>query len=176
MGALESVGAEAFEARDRGDLEGADAAVLPGGESTTISSLLFERGLDVELERLIGRGGAVWGTCAGMVVLASRGRGEVERTGQKLLGLLDAVVERNAFGGQRQSFEAKIDVGGLDRSFPAVFIRAPAYVSVGPDVEVLSRVDGKVVAARSGGVLATAFHPELVSDKGLHEYFLGMAK
>lgn len=172
--ALRNAGAGAFEASRGGDLEGADGAVIPGGESTTISSLLFERGLDGELRRLVESGRPVWGTCAGMVLLASGGGDDVESSGQRLLGLLDASVERNAFGGQRESFEFPLAFDGFEEPFPGVFIRAPAYTRVGDGVEVLSEVDERVVAARSGPVLATAFHPELVPDQRVHEYFLSM--
>lgn len=173
--ALKRAGADAFPARFPADLEAADGAVIPGGESTTISALIFERGLDAELRRLVEEGRPVWGTCAGMVVLASRGCRDVEGIGQRLLGIVDAGVERNAFGGQRLSFQTRIDVGSVE-DFPGVFIRAPRYVEVGPDVEVLTEFDGKIVAARQGNVLATAFHPELVEDTRVHEYFLRMVE
>jgi len=172
--ALERAGADALPVRHSGELDSADGAVIPGGESTTISDLLFERGIDRDLRSLADRGGAVWGTCAGMVVMASRGGDEVEETDQELLGFIDAEVERNAFGRQRESFKASIQFDELESSFPGVFIRAPAYTDVGHDVRVLSKVNGAVVAARSGRAMATAFHPELVRDDRVHRYFISM--
>ncbi|MBS1263121.1 MAG: Pyridoxal 5'-phosphate synthase subunit PdxT [Methanonatronarchaeales archaeon] len=174
VSALRGVGAEPVEVRRRDDIEGVDGAVIPGGESTTISSLLFDRGLDAELVEMAESGTPIWGTCAGMILLASEGRGDVERTGQHMLGLLDASVERNAFGRQRESFQAPVEFDGFDEPFEAVFIRAPAYTEVGGGVEVLSEFGGGVVAARDGPILATAFHPELVDDERVHEYFASM--
>lgn len=110
----------------------------------------------------------MWGTCAGMVLAASATTGER----QPLIGLMNALVVRNGFGRQIHSFEADLDVEGMDEPFVGIFIRAPFFEDVGPGVEVLSELGGKVVAARADNVLVTAFHPELADDVRFHEYFL----
>jgi 5'-phosphate synthase pdxT subunit len=117
----------------------------------------------------------ILGTCAGLILLATGGDDEVRKTGQKLLGLMDTVVDRNAFGRQRESFEAPLDMPFIKGGpFNAVFIRAPAIVSAGEGVEVLAQLEGRIVAARQGNILALAFHPELTDDTRIHEYFLGI--
>jgi len=158
--------------RTPADVDAVDAMVFPGGESTTIWMLLQANGLADELRRRLGDGMPALGTCAGMIVLADRvldGRSD-----QGSLGALDVSVRRNAFGRQVASFEADIDVKGLDGpAFHAVFIRAPFVERVGDDVEVLATVDGHPVAVRQGAVLATAFHPELSGDDRVHALFVG---
>lgn len=152
--------------RDAGIVPDCDLLALPGGESTTISRLLHAEGIDAEIRDHVAAGKPLLATCAGLIV-ASRDAGD-DRVGA--LGVLDATVERNAFGRQRDSFEAPLEVDGLgdDRPFPAVFIRAPAVETVG-DAEVLASWDGRPVAIRDGPVVGTAFHPELTPDDRIHE-------
>jgi pyridoxal 5'-phosphate synthase pdxT subunit len=170
--ALAELGADPVEVRTPQHLAGADALVLPGGESTTISKLLDSSGLfDAVAERLAD-GMPAFGTCAGMILLAS----EVldGRPDQRSFGAIDLAVRRNAFGRQVDSFEADLDVEGLAGGrFPAVFIRAPYVERAGDRVEVLARVDGHPVLCRQGAVLTAAFHPELSGDLRLHQLFLG---
>jgi pyridoxal 5'-phosphate synthase pdxT subunit len=153
-------------------LDGLDGLVIPGGESTTIGKLMVEWRL-LEPLRAFGRSGAaMYGSCAGAIVMAR----DVGRE-QPLLGLMDLRVARNAFGRQIESFQAQLRVPVLgERPFPGVFIRAPKIFAVGPDVETLCTLDdGSVVAAQQGHLLAVSFHAELTSDTRLHEYFLGLA-
>jgi 5'-phosphate synthase pdxT subunit len=169
---LERLGAEAIEIRKAEELEGLDALVIPGGESTTIGKLADRYGLVEPLRAYIEAGLPTLGTCAGMIFLAAA---TTAGNGQVQLGVLDAVVTRNAFGRQVDSFETDLDVAGLDDPLPAVFIRAPWIDSVGPDVEVLASIDGHPVMVRQGTVLATSFHPELTSDARVHTLLLSMA-
>lgn len=165
------VDVEVVPIRVPADLDGVHGLVLPGGESTTISRLLRSTGLQ---EVLLVRGGkdlAVFGTCAGMILLADAADHDVADKDIQLLGLVHATVDRNAFGRQKDSFEAMLDVAGIG-AMPAVFIRAPAYTEA--DGEVLATWDGKIVAFQNGKVLATAFHPELTPDTRLHERFLDL--
>lgn len=171
-GALEALGAEAVEVRCEADLAGVDALILPGGESTTMSMLLESSGLFDVVAGLLRDGMPAFGTCAGMILLAS----EVVdgRPDQRSFGVLDVRVRRNAFGRQVDSFEAAIDVAGVSGGpVDAVFIRAPFVESAGPSVEVLASVDGHPVLVRQGPVLASAFHPELSDDLRVHQLFLG---
>lgn len=168
---LGHLGVAGREVRLPRDLESLDALILPGGESTTIGKLAVAYGLVEPIRQMIQSGKPVWGTCAGMILL-SRDSGE----NQPLLGCMDVVVDRNAFGRQVDSFEIGLTVPALgDRPFPSVFIRAPRICSTGPSVEVMATLpDGKIVAARQGNMLVTAFHPELTNDDRWHRYFLGM--
>ena len=171
--ALSALGAEAFEVRLPGQLDSADALVLPGGESTTVGRLLRTSGLLEPLAERLAGGLPVLGTCAGLILLAS----EVldGRPDQPVLGAVDLTVRRNAHGRQRDSFEALLEVEGLTGGpFPGVFIRAPSIERLGPDVEVLARLpqSGEPVAARQGPVTVCAFHPELSGDLRLHQRFL----
>jgi 5'-phosphate synthase pdxT subunit len=172
-----ALGVEALEIRKPEELERVDALVIPGGESTTFGKLAAEYGLIEPMrERCLG-GTPVWGTCAGMILLAK----DVGRP-QPILGVMDLKVRRNAFGRQTESFEQDLDIPALasvengrgpNRPFHAIFIRAPVVESVGKDVEVLARLeDGTIVAAQQGNLLATAFHPELTQDTRFHRYFL----
>ncbi|MBA3952001.1 MAG: pyridoxal 5'-phosphate synthase glutaminase subunit PdxT [Rubrobacter sp.] len=165
---LRGLGVEPVEVRTAEELEGLAGVIVPGGESTTIGKMLVSSGLLDGLRGYFYRGGPVWGTCAGMVLAASATTGPR----QPLLGVMNALVERNGFGRQVHSFEKDLDVEGFDRPFTGVFIRAPFFEDVGPGVEVLSEVEGKVVAARGENILVTAFHPELTDDTRFHEYFL----
>ena len=165
---LRSLGVEPVEVRTVEELKGLAGVIVPGGESTTIGKMLVSSGLLDGLRSYFYKGGPVWGTCAGMVLAASATTGPR----QPLIGLMNALVERNGFGRQVNSFEKDLDVDGFDEPFTGVFIRAPFFEDVGPGVEVLSEVEGKVVAARGENILVTAFHPELTEDTRFHEYFL----
>jgi len=147
------------------DLEGVDALIIPGGESTTIAHLMKESGLELAIRERSGM--PIYGTCAGLILLAR----EVLEGYPQGLGLLDITVDRNAYGRQVDSFEATVDIKGLG-GFHAVFIRAPKIVRLGAGVEVLAEHDGAPVFVRQGRVLATSFHPELTDDLRIHEYFL----
>ena len=169
---LKRLGAEAIEVRLPQDLEGCDGVIIPGGESTTIGKLAMHYQLIEPLREMAHSGKALWGTCAGMIFMAK----EVGRD-QPLLGLMDVTVQRNAFGRQVDSFEADLDVTGLNggRPFHAIFIRAPLIEAVGAGVDILAKVDQAIVAARQANLLATSFHPELSGDDRFHRYFLKMA-
>ena len=171
--ALDRVGVESCEVRLPEQLCGVDGLIIPGGESTTIVQLIDIYGFRPALEDAAGRGLPIWGTCAGMIVMARRLR---DRRPDPL-ELMDIVVSRNAFGRQVDSFEADLKIAGLDRTpFRAVFIRAPVVEKVGPGVQVLAELeDGRPVAVRQGALLATAFHPELTSDSRMHQFFADMA-
>ena len=158
----ESVDVE--EIRTAGTVPDCDLLLVPGGESTTISTLLAEEGIDDEIREFAAAGRPMLVTCAGLIV-ASRDAGD-DRVSE--LDLLDATVDRNAFGRQRDSFEAALGVRGLEAPFPAVFIRAPVIDAVDDDVEVLAEVDDRPVAVRQDNVVGTAFHPELTDDSRLH--------
>ncbi len=168
--AFEALGATPVEVRTPAQLSDVDALVIPGGESTTMSKLLDTSGLAGPLADRLTNGLPTFGTCAGMIVLAHSvldGRAD-----QRSYDGIDIAVRRNAFGRQVDSFEADLNVDGLDEPFHAVFIRAPFVEEVGPDVEVLASVDGHPVLCRQGPVLVAAFHPELTADRRLHELFL----
>lgn len=159
-------------------LDGLAGLIIPGGESTTIGKLAMDFGL-LEPLRTFGREKAIWGTCAGAIFLSKDARRE-----QPLLGLMNITVERNAFGRQVASFEVDLEIPALrtvapddPRPFHAVFIRAPLIESVEPPAEVLATLpDGRIVAARQGKLLATAFHPELTDDLRFHRYFVHLAQ
>ena len=147
--------------------------IIPGGESTTIGRLMVSGGLFEPIRKLGVEGTPILGTCAGLILLAKRGDEQVKKTGQPLLGLMDISVVRNAFGRQRESFEANIKIPKFGREpFECVFIRAPAIERVWGDVEILAEYGGKIIAAQQGRLIAMAFHPELTSDTRAHEYFL----
>ena len=170
--ALLEVGAHPVEVRRPEDLHGVEAMVLPGGESTTMSLLLESSGLFDPIAERLADGMAAFGTCAGMILLAS----EVVdgRPGQRSFGAVDVVVRRNAFGRQVDSFERPLAVEGLAGGpLEAVFIRAPVVERAGPHVEVLASVEGSPVLCRQGPVLVAAFHPELSGDLRLHQLFVG---
>lgn len=174
--ALTRLGVEAREVRLPADLEGVEAVIIPGGESTAIGKLLARTGLDGSIRARVDAGMPVWGTCAGMILLATDLGDSGSRSGppQPLLGLMDLHVRRNAFGAQLESFETTLDAPAIaTHPVPAVFIRAPVIEAVGPAVEVLAALpDGRPVAVRQGKLLATAFHPELTDDLAFHRYFL----
>jgi 5'-phosphate synthase pdxT subunit len=165
---LRKLGVEPVEVRTIEDLDRLAGLIVPGGESTTIGKIMAESGLLDGIRSFFYKGGPVWGTCAGMVLAASATTGPR----QPLLGLMNALVERNGFGRQVHSFEKELEIEGFEKPFVGVFIRAPFFEDVGPGVEVMGEVDGRVVAARGENILVTAFHPELTDDKRFHEYFL----
>jgi pyridoxal 5'-phosphate synthase pdxT subunit len=159
---LRELGAEPREVRTPAGLDGLDGLVIPGGESTVMTLGIEREGLADPLRRLVGGGIPVLGTCAGLIMLD-----------RDHLGLMDIVARRNAFGRQVRSFEAELDVAGLEGGpLRAVFIRAPWIEEHGDDVEVLASLDGHPVAVRQGHLMAVAFHPELSGDRRLHERFL----
>jgi 5'-phosphate synthase pdxT subunit len=169
--ALARIGAEPIEVRLPQHLEGLDSLIIPGGESTTIGQVAERWGLLEPIRAFARAGRPLWGTCAGMVLMAK----EVvdNMPGQPTLGLMDITVRRNAFGRQVDSFEANLDVSVLKEPFHAIFIRAPLIERVGDGVEILAQLDdGTMVAARQGNLLVTAFHPELTEDDRFHRYFL----
>jgi 5'-phosphate synthase pdxT subunit len=172
---LRKLGVEAVEVRKASQLDGLDGLIIPGGESTTIRKLIDLFGFVPGLQALVRRGAALWGTCAGMIVVAK----ELTDPYPTPLGLIDIRVSRNWFGRQVDSFEGEFDFKGIEGGpFLAVFIRAPVVQSVGNGVEVLATLEdsGKPVAVRSENILATAFHPELTEDTRVHEYFVSMAR
>ena len=151
-----------------------DGLIIPGGESTMIGHLSLVNGLLKQLQEKIESGMPVFGICAGLILLSKNAKDRVVgNTDQPLLGLLDVKVERNSFGRQRDSFEAKISLEPVNiSSFDGVFIRAPSISDIGNDVEVLSKFNEKIVAVKQGNILATAFHPELTTDISLHKCFV----
>lgn len=170
---LRRLGVTPREVRLPRDLEGLDALIIPGGESTTITRLLVAYDLLEPLKQRIAAGLPTWGTCAGAIVLAREAVG----LDQPNLGLMDIVVRRNAFGRQVDSFEVDLSVRGLEEPYHAIFIRAPTIEGVGPNVEVIARLpDGAAVAAREGSMLATSFHPELTDDPRIHALLIEMAR
>ena len=178
---LDSLGVEAVEVRLPEQLHDLDALIIPGGESTTIGKLAVAYKLVAPIRHMAEEGIPIWGTCAGMILLAKDIGHE-----QPLIGVMDIVVERNAFGRQVDSFEIDLPIPALEavstpeehgRPFHAVFIRAPRVRSVGDGVQKIAALpDGSIVAARQGNLLVTAFHPELGDDTRFHRYFLAMTR
>jgi 5'-phosphate synthase pdxT subunit len=167
---LKQLDVEAVPVRLPRELKGVDGLIIPGGESTTISRLMAAYNLINVIEDLAGKGMPVFGTCAGMIMMAS----EISGNDLKPLGLIGIAVKRNAFGRQRESFETELSIPVLGKEpFPGVFIRAPLIERCNRGVEVLARLhDGTTVAARQGRYLVSAFHPELTTDLRFHRYFL----
>ncbi|ADI74255.1 SNO glutamine amidotransferase [Methanohalobium evestigatum Z-7303] len=149
-----------------------DALILPGGESTTLGHLLVYEGIADEIKKAASDGVPIMGTCAGLILMAKSGEGQVQKTRQYLLSIMDTTVNRNAFGRQRESFETKLDVSVFDSPYIAIFIRAPAIVKCGESVKTLAKIDDYVVAAEQGNLMALAFHPELTDDLRFHHHFL----
>ena len=166
---LTRLGADVVEVRAPRDLDGVHGLIMPGGESTTIGNLLAATGLDEEIAARVRDGMAVWGTCAGAILLAT----DIEGSTQPRLGLIDMRIARNAYGRQVESFRAELDAKGIGR-IPAFFIRAPVIRSCAGDV--LASHDGTPVLVRKGNILVSTFHPELTEDTSVHAYFLEMAK
>jgi 5'-phosphate synthase pdxT subunit len=173
LAALREAGAEAMTVRRRSELDALDGLVIPGGESTTMTHLLREFQLLEPLRARLAEGMPAYGSCAGMILLASKilDAGVAGRDAAPLNGI-DMTVRRNAFGRQVDSFEGDIDFDGLDRPVHAVFIRAPWVERVGPDVRVLGRAADHIVAVRQDRMLATSFHPEMTGDRRVHQLFV----
>ena len=172
--ALDDLGLRAAEVRRASQLDAVDALIVPGGESTSMAHLMDAYGLRDPLLEYAASGRPLWGTCAGLILLASR----LVEDRPAPLGLVDMLVERNGFGRQVDSFETDLEVDGVPGGpLHAVFIRAPRIRELGPAARPLAALpDGTVVAARQGNILVTAFHPELTQDRRMHGYFAGMAK
>ena len=170
---LRSVGVTATEVRLPKHLDGLDGLIIPGGESTTLSRLMSLYELREPVAEMVKRGKAVWGTCAGMIMLAN----EITEQDPVPMGLMDVGVQRNAFGRQVDSFEQDLVIKGLgDQEYHAIFIRAPVIIRMGDGVEVLAALpDGRPVAVQQGNMMATSFHPELTADARIHRYFVSLA-
>jgi len=171
---LRDMGVDAVDVRRPDQLDGIDALIIPGGESTTIGKLAAQYGIIPKLRERVEQGMPVWGTCAGAIFIAK----DVPRHPHPIAGLMDITVERNAFGRQVDSFERDLRVTAIGpEPFHAVFIRAPLIARVGPGVAVLATLDdGTVVAAQQGRLMATSFHPELTRDARLHQHFLTLVR
>jgi 5'-phosphate synthase pdxT subunit len=168
---LEALSSDVLEVRRVADLAGLDGLVIPGGESTTLLNLMADEPWFPALKRFKDDGGAIMWTCAGAILLSR----EVVHPAQPSLGLLDATIERNAFGRQVESFEAAVDAPRCGGTIQAAFIRAPRFLALGPNVETIATYRGEPVCVQEGRVLAMTFHPELTHDTKLHHYFLSMA-
>ncbi|MFF8954857.1 pyridoxal 5'-phosphate synthase glutaminase subunit PdxT [Streptomyces sp. NPDC014894] len=175
LAALASAGAEAGQVRRPAELAEVDGLVIPGGESTTISKLAALFGMAEPLRERIRSGMPVYGSCAGLIMLAEKILDP--RSGQETFGGIDMIVRRNAFGRQNESFEAAVEMAGVPGGpVEGVFIRAPWVESVGARAEVLAEHDGHIVAVRQGNALATSFHPELTGDHRVHGLFAEMVR
>jgi 5'-phosphate synthase pdxT subunit len=166
-GVLKDLVEEVRLVRTPEELKGISGLVIPGGESTTIGEFLIKKGISKELEAGI----PIFGTCAGLIVLARKLAGK-QKNGQGLLKRLDIEVERNAYGRQRESFEGEVSLKWDDTPFPGLFIRAPRIAKFSPDVKILAWLNNAPVMVKQGNVLACAFHPELTSDVRIHQYFI----
>ena len=172
---LEKLGIESFEIRKKFDLSNAvnnndvDGLIIPGGESTVIGKLLYDLDLFDDIKKLVLKGLPVFGTCAGLILLAK----EIENDSRTYLGAMDIKVRRNAYGRQLGSFFTKSEFKGIG-VIPMTFIRAPYILDVGENVEILSKVDGNIVAAREKNILVTSYHPELNTDLNVHKFFIKM--
>jgi 5'-phosphate synthase pdxT subunit len=174
---LDQIGVDAREVRLPEQIAELDGLIIPGGESTTIGKLIDRFELRTPIIELAHSGRPLWGTCAGMILLAHAVDEDTRARSQPLLDLMDLTVRRNAFGSQLDSFETDLDIPVVaDTPIHAVFIRAPIISAIGPDVEVLSRLEnGQIVAARQRNLFVTSFHPELTNDDRLHRWFAEMA-
>jgi 5'-phosphate synthase pdxT subunit len=172
---LEALGIETVRVRKPADLEGIQGLVIPGGESTVIDKLSSTFELRDPIIQLIGKGLPVFGTCAGLILLADR---IVDGTAtQKTFGGLDVAVQRNAFGSQLDSFETDVRFEGIDKPVHAAFIRAPIVLETGPEVSILASLeDGRIVAVRQGNVLGISFHPEVTGQTAIHKYFVDLCE
>lgn len=167
---LKTLGVEAIDVRYEQDIDNIDGLIIPGGESTTMGKLIKTLGLYDKLKSRIQNGMPVWGTCAGMILLAKN----IVNESYNHLAVMDINVRRNAYGRQLGSFETKAPVNGIGDDIDMIFIRAPYIESVGENIEVLSTVDGNIVAAQEGNMLVTSFHPELTEDLRVHKYFINI--
>jgi pyridoxal 5'-phosphate synthase pdxT subunit len=170
--AVEACGAEAVVIKLKEQLAEVDGLILPGGESTTMRRLIDKYEFMDELKAFADAGKPMFGTCAGLILLAKRLVGYEAPH----IGVMDVTVERNSFGRQRESFEADLDIAGVGENFSAVFIRGPHIVEAGENVEVLAKFEGRIVAAREGQFLGCSFHPELTDDHRMTAYFINMVK
>jgi len=170
LAALLKCGVPCREVRLPSELDGVDGLIIPGGESTTIGKLMKLCQMDAAIAAHYRRGMAIWGTCAGAILLAK----EIIGNSQPSLGLMDISVKRNEYGRQIDSFEAELDIKGIG-GLHGVFIRAPVIHKTGKNAEILASLDGNPVLARQGKLLASTFHPELSGSTKVHEYFVGMA-
>ncbi|AXA95896.1 pyridoxal 5'-phosphate synthase glutaminase subunit PdxT [Microbacterium laevaniformans] len=170
---LEALGAEAVAVRRPAELATVSGLVIPGGESSVIDKLARTFGLQQPIRAAIADGMPVYGTCAGLILLADRIADGIR--GQESVGGLDITVQRNAFGSQIDSFETQLEVAGFDTPVSATFIRAPRVVQTGPEVDVLASLpDGAIVAVRQGALLGTAFHPEMAGETRFHQLLLDL--
>ena len=169
---ISSSGAEGIAIKQTEQLSEVDGLIIPGGESTTIGKLMRKYGFIEAIREFSEQGKPIFGTCAGLIVLAK----DIEGSEEPHLGLMNIAVSRNAFGRQRESFETDLDIKGIEQPVRAVFIRAPLISQVGEGVEVLSEYQDEIVTAREGHLLASSFHPELTDDYRLHQYFVDMVK
>jgi len=170
---LQELGAETTLVKLKTNLDGIDGLVVPGGESTSIGKLMRDYDLIDPIRDMVEDGMPVFGTCAGMIIMANR----IANGDAPHLGILDVEVNRNSFGRQRDSFETDLDISVLgDTPFPAVFIRAPHIEAVGKDVQVLANYEDRVVAVQQDKRMAISFHPELTNDSRLHGYFMSLVK
>lgn len=171
MNHIRELGCEAVEVKKIEDIKDINGLIFPGGESTTIGNILRERNMLIPLREMIISGLPVWGTCAGMILLAK----EIENDEHTHLSVMDIKVRRNAYGRQIDSFEIAEKIKGVSENpIPLVFIRAPYIISSGDDVKIIHMVNGDIVAARQNNILVTSFHPELTENIEFHKYFLSM--
>ncbi|MDZ5474665.1 pyridoxal 5'-phosphate synthase glutaminase subunit PdxT [Bacillus sp. 31A1R] len=169
---VEACGEEAVVIKRKEQLEEVDGLIMPGGESTAMRRLIDKYDFMPSLKRFAESGKPMYGTCAGLILLAKNLVGY----DQPHIGAMDVTVERNSFGRQRESFEAELDINGVAEDFNAVFIRAPHIVQAGENVEVLAKHNDRIVAAREGNILGCSFHPELTDDHRITAYFINMVK
>jgi pyridoxal 5'-phosphate synthase pdxT subunit len=170
--ALENAGADPVAIKWPDALAGLNGLIIPGGESTTIGKLMVKYGFIEAIKSFSDSGRPVYGTCAGLILAAKR----ISEGTKPWLELMDIEARRNAFGRQQESFEADLNIAGFDAPFTGVFIRAPWIEKTGPKVDIMAEYEGKIVMAREGTLLATAFHPELTNDPRVHEYFVRMVR
>lgn len=170
--AVERAGGKAIPVKRAVEISKLDGLIIPGGESTTISKFIQEEGMAEPIRAQVAKGMPVYGTCAGLIVLARRVLGNTVFS----LNILDVEVKRNAYGRQRESFEEEIEVEGFDTPYRGIFIRAPWITKVGPQVKVLARHQGKPVLVLEKRVLASTFHPELTADERIHRLFLSLVE
>ncbi|MEG0069322.1 pyridoxal 5'-phosphate synthase glutaminase subunit PdxT [Cetobacterium sp.] len=172
VNSLKKLGVDTILVKKKSDLKDIQGLILPGGESTAIGKLLVDLDLKDEIKMLIENGLPVFGTCAGMILLAKN----ITNDERKHLALMDITVKRNAYGRQNDSFCIEENFKGISSKVEMVFIRAPYIEKVGENVEILATVDSNIVAARQKNMLVTSFHPELTSDLKVHQYFIDMIK
>lgn len=169
---LKRLNIDAIEIRCKKDIDNIDGMIIPGGESTAMGKLLDVLGIEDKLKDAIKDGMPIWGTCAGMILLAN----QIDNQEKNYLKVMDICVKRNAYGRQLGSFRAKEAIKDVGDDIDMVFIRAPYIKSVGDNIDILSVVDDKIVAARDDNILVTSFHPELTEDYRMHKYFINMVK